>query len=480
MRWSVWICILAMAFLAGVAEVGRSEDMRAANREAREKQAALLERARAEEAAARKEAGESRKKILADRKALKSEIARLKAENKGLDEESKRLEADLKTLSAREKELIHRQADMAADVRELVGFVRAGARDLDALLTQSPQSAFIKDRGGSLTPIMGRSEFPGMDDIRGMADLLFDEIQRSGEVRMERGPLVNRAGEETEGDILAFGNFSAAYRLPGEVGFLIYSDKSQRLFALSRLPRARHARKIEAYMAGKSEDAPIDISRGAALRQLTHELSLMEQIPRGGPIVWPIVGVAAFALLIILERILYLARKGVNTRRFTDAVVSHASRGEWEACEAMCEKKRKKPIPRVLLAGVRCRHMNREDLENALQEAILNEIPRLERFLSTLGMLAAIAPLLGLLGTVTGMINTFHVITWYGAGDPRMMSGGISEALVTTMLGLSAAIPIMLCHTLLSRKVENVIARMEEKSVVFVNTIFRRREGIIG
>ncbi len=105
----------------------------------------------------------------------------------------------------------------------------------------------------------------------------------------------------------------------------------------------------------------------------------------------------------------------------------------------------------------------------------MNEIPRLERFLSTLGMLAAISPLLGLLGTVTGMINTFHVITWYGAGDPRMMSGGISEALVTTMLGLSAAIPIMMCHTLLSRKVENVIARMEEKAVAFVNTIFRTR-----
>jgi biopolymer transport protein ExbB len=89
-------------------------------------------------------------------------------------------------------------------------------------------------------------------------------------------------------------------------------------------------------------------------------------------------------------------------------------------------------------------------MENALQEAILREVPPMERFLSTLGMLAAIAPLLGLLGTVTGMIGTFHVITQHGTGDPRMMSGGISEALVTTMLGLSVAIPIMLAHTLLT------------------------------
>jgi len=111
-------------------------------------------------------------------------------------------------------------------------------------------------------------------------------------------------------------------------------------------------------------------------------------------------------------------------------------------------------------------------MENALQEAILREIPPLERFLSTLGMLAAIAPLLGLLGTVTGMINTFHVITFYGTSDPRMMSGGISEALVTTMLGLCVAIPIMLCHTLLSRQVEIMISTMEEKAVAMVNTIF--------
>jgi len=116
-------------------------------------------------------------------------------------------------------------------------------------------------------------------------------------------------------------------------------------------------------------------------------------------------------------------------------------------------------------------------MENVLQEAILAQIPPIERFLSTLGMLAAIAPLMGLLGTVTGMINTFHVITYYGAGDPRMMSGGISEALVTTMLGLTVAIPIMLFHTLLSRRVETQISTMEEKSVSFVNMVFKARNG---
>ncbi|MDI6795483.1 MAG: MotA/TolQ/ExbB proton channel family protein, partial [Desulfatibacillaceae bacterium] len=118
----------------------------------------------------------------------------------------------------------------------------------------------------------------------------------------------------------------------------------------------------------------------------------------------------------------------------------------------------------------------RQDMENVLAEAILREIPRLERFLPTLGMLAAIAPLLGLLGTVTGMINTFEVITFAGTGDPRLMSGGISEALVTTMLGLSVAIPVTVAHVLLSRMVERIAIQMEEKSMALVNELAGQRE----
>ena len=140
-----------------------------------------------------------------------------------------------------------------------------------------------------------------------------------------------------------------------------------------------------------------------------------------------------------------------------------------------CEQYIVTPVARVIKAGINCCDMEREEMENALQEAILKEIPPMERFLSTLGMLAAIAPLLGLLGTVTGMIDTFHVITMHGTGDPRLMSGGISEALVTTMLGLSVAIPLMLSQTLLNRTVDNRIGEMEEKAVALVNIIDKNR-----
>jgi biopolymer transport protein ExbB len=168
--------------------------------------------------------------------------------------------------------------------------------------------------------------------------------------------------------------------------------------------------------------------------------------------------------------------KGVHDN--TDGVMGRvndlAMQGRWEECDAVVKRKKGRPVYDVLEAGLCARGEDRETLESILQEAILKELPRLERFLPMLNMMGAIAPLLGLLGTVTGMITTFHVITLYGTGDPRMLSGGISEALVTTMLGLSVAIPIMLTHTFLSRRVEHVVGDMEEKAVALTNIIYRQ------
>ena len=472
-------------FLLGFAAAGmllfpgvglHAEDMRAVQREAREKKVNMIQMADREKERAVREAEEIRRNIFADKSALNRSIAALEGENEKFETENRTLEKTLNELESKEKELLAQREELEGNVRELVGFVRVNAKDIDVLLGRSLQSALVPGREMILQPILNQTEYPGMDHIRSMVDLLFDEIDLSGQVRIKEGPFINRAGEEVSGRILVLGNFSAAYQSSEETGFLLFSDNNRRLFALSKLPPPRMAKKLETYLKGESEDVPIDISKGAALRQLTHQLSLMEQIPKGGPIVYPILGIGILALLIILERIIYLFRKSINADRFVDAVCGHASRKEWGKCADLCRQAGKKPIPNVLLSGINSRDVSREDMENVLQEAILNEIPQLERFLSTLGMLAAIAPLLGLLGTVTGMINTFHVITCYGTGDPRMMSGGISEALVTTMLGLSVAIPIMLCHTLLSGKVENVIGQMEKKAVLFVNTVFKARE----
>jgi biopolymer transport protein ExbB len=260
-----------------------------------------------------------------------------------------------------------------------------------------------------------------------------------------------------------------------ETGFLLYSGQSQRFFALSRLPTPDMKKKILAYLQGKCPDVPVDISRGGALRQFTHQLNLADQIPRGGPIVWPILAILGLALGILVERLLFFGMRQTRVAPLMAVLRQHISRQDWQGCEQVLTSRRRQFIPQVLLTALPFRTHTRQDMENVLQEAILGKIPAIERFLSTLGMLAAIAPLLGLLGTVTGMINTFHVITTHGTSDPRMMSAGISEALVTTMLGLAVAIPVMLFHTLLSRRVETFIGQMEEKAVAFVNLVFKER-----
>ena len=122
------------------------------------------------------------------------------------------------------------------------------------------QNALAPDRRDFLQSILDQTKFPGMNDIRRLVDLLTSEIERSGEVRVQEGTIVNRAGKEVTSPILVIGNFTAAYRLPEETGFLIYSDTSERLFALSRLPKSRVSGKIEQYMDGKSDDVPIDIT----------------------------------------------------------------------------------------------------------------------------------------------------------------------------------------------------------------------------
>jgi biopolymer transport protein ExbB len=476
------ICLVCLISLICLNPAGiLAEDMRQSFAVQAEKRALMEEKAREELARAKAEAKERTQRIKQDKEALTAAIQDLKSRNNTLEANNQELAQLIQDRQAAREALNEELARSRAENRELSGFIRSAAKDLEGLLLQSPQSALSDNRHGFLAPVLHEERFPSMTDIRAMADAWFDEISAAGQVRMVNGPIVDRQGLDREARILMLGNFTGIYVLEQadaqqpEVGFLLYSDAGQRFFALSRLPEAATVRRIEGYLAGERPDVPVDISRGTALRQYTLELDLADQIPKGGPIVWPILGILGLALLILVERLVFFSRKQMKSEPFMDKLRALVAAGDWEGCEALCRSWKNKWIPEILLTALAFRDQSRQDMENALQEAILGKIPAIERFVSTLGMLAAIAPLLGLLGTVTGMINTFHVITYYGAGDPKMMSGGISEALVTTMLGLTVAIPIMLLHTLLSRRVETQIGQMEEKAVAFVNMVFKAR-----
>ena len=456
-------------------------DMRKAYADLEKKREEIAAQAADELSKARAEARENAMSIKQDKAALKAAIADFKTKNANLDKENTALESKIKTLGEAQVTLRESLEESRMVNKELAGFVRTCAKDLNSLLIQSPQSAFNKERNAFLSPVMNQERFWSMDDIRQMTDALFDEILASGQVILQKGEVVDRQGKDRTAQILSIGNFTAVYVLgdeagsPSETGFLLYSDQSCRFFALSRLPSPRLEEQLTAYISGNSDTVPVDISKGGALRRFTHELNLVDQVPKGGPLVWPIVALLGLALLILLERVIFFLRHGLRVSPFMAQLTTLVGKENWQGCEALMQKHKNGFIPKVLLKALPFREHTRTDMENALQEAILAEIPSIERFLSTLGMLAAIAPLMGLLGTVTGMINTFHVITYYGTGDPRMMSGGISEALVTTMLGLTVAIPIMLFHTFLSRKVETQISLVEEKAVAFVNMVFKAR-----
>ncbi|WP_457552826.1 MotA/TolQ/ExbB proton channel family protein [Desulfobacula sp.] len=469
-------CLMPFAVIA--------QDIRQDHLAMEKKQRVMEEKARDQLMQARAEAKAKKNKIINDKKALKKTIADLTARNENLKKGNAQIERNITLLREVQAKLKVDLAESRAVNKKLSDFIRGNAKDLDQLLVQSLQSALIKDRHTCLGPMIDQEKFWSMDDITKMADLLFEEINASGQVKFTTTNIIDRQGREQEATVLTLGNFTGIYVLSAgseeEIGFLLYSETSQKFFALSRQPSPGMAAKMRAYIQGESRDVPIDISKGVALRQLTHKLNLVDQIPKGGPIVWPILAIFGLALVILLERLFFFARKQIKVESFMAKLRQHVAGEDWEGCELLLLSKQKGFIPKVLLTALAFRNQSRQDMENALQESILGEIPGIERFLSTLGMLAAIAPLMGLLGTVTGMINTFHIITCYGAGDPRMMSGGISEALVTTMLGLSVAIPIMLFHTLLSRRVETQIGLMEEKSVAFVNMVFKARNGSKG
>jgi biopolymer transport protein ExbB len=452
-----------------------AEDIRALHSQARETEKQLRHLAAEEKADAEREASRNREEIATSRASLETAIAAQQAAVEALTAEVASLEEEDVRLLTEEETLAARLAEATAVVGELIGVIRVNAKDILRLSESALGTAVMPFDSTPLQAIADQARFPGMDEVSTMIAALQQQIDAAAAVRMLRGPIVDRSGTTSEADILLLGNFTAAYRLDDEVGFLNPSPAGDKLFALAQLPTAAQQDQLRRYMEGRDEAVPMDITRGGALSQLIHRLTLQQQVEKGGPLIWPILTILVAGLLITAERLAFLLRSRLDGNALINRIETIAAEG-WQQGRDFTQSLPHKPLARVVAAGLSGRKLDRSDLESALQEAILREIPPLERFLSTLAMLAAIAPLLGLLGTVTGMIATFQVITLYGTGDPRMMSGGISEALVTTMLGLSVAIPLMLIHTLLNRAVDTRIGEMEEKAVALINIVHRHRD----
>lgn len=217
-------------------------------------------------------------------------------------------------------------------------------------------------------------------------------------------------------------------------------------------------------------DLPIDATDGEAWEAEEHTMTLAEEIRTGGPVMVPILTLVFVAALIAVFKTFELFSVKSAKERDLRTILGHIREGDKEKALSHA-KSVGGPVGDMLTAAVANADENKEVIEEILYEKIINTQPKLERFLAVIAVTAATAPLLGLLGTVTGMIRTFKLITIVGTGDARNFAAGISEALITTKWGLMIAIPTLIVHALLNRKAKGVVASMEQTAVGFINGI---------
>ena len=451
------ICLLILP--AGVS--AQEDKFKAVAREVRED----FGKAQEEKALTRAEMTQQRKALKKDLNRLKSQI---KQENAALLGDEKRLEA----MREERRELGRRIRAHTGHMKELDAVLRDFARDFSGLAERSPYSAEDPQRLVTLKDFLNKEKVLGIQDIRTLVELAFKDMAASSQVIMRKGTIVDRQGREVESDIIRLGNLTAIYRENGDVGYLNMSPASGRLLAAAS-PGWGVRRNLKTYFDGDADAVYMDISGGVAVKQLSRQTTLWEQIQSGGLLIWPILLVGLVAALLVLERLFFLGRVSQNTDKLMTHVTKLVEAGDYKGAMHTAESQSGRPTGNVLKAGLEQQGQPRDIIESSLAEAILKETPRLERFLPALKVLAAIAPLLGLLGTVTGMINTFHVITVHGTGDPRLMAGGISEALITTQLGLAVAIPILVITALLGRKASRIASDMEEKAMALIAALLR-------
>lgn len=202
---------------------------------------------------------------------------------------------------------------------------------------------------------------------------------------------------------------------------------------------------------------------------------MFELIKAGGLLMWPIIACSVISMAIVLERLWSYQTKKVIPRNLVAQIWQLHQKGEVTAAH-IATVRDSSPLGRILAAGLVNRMHPREVMKEAIEEEGRQVVHELERYLNTLGTIAAIAPLLGLLGTVIGMIKVFTAITTAGVGNPGVLAGGISEALLTTAAGLCVAIPALIFHRYLSGRVDKLVISMEAEALKMVEVMHGERE----
>ena len=334
-------------------------------------------------------------------------------------------------------------------VLQMVSGDAQGRFDNSLTYLQYPnRSEFLVELGGKMA---SASSLASIEDIERLWFELQREVTEQGKIVTFPYEIATAAGERLQAQIGRVGVFNLGY----EGGYLQFDPETKNVSELQRQPD--QARFVNSTADLVSTDSGVvrfglDVTRGGILALLVDSPTLTDRINQGGIVGYCILGLGAVGLLIALWRWLALS----NDSRKVNAQLKRDSAST------------DNPLGRVLAAYESNQQADTETVELKLSEAALKEMPGLTKGLLFIKVISVVAPLMGLLGTVTGMIQTFQVITLYGAGDPKMMAGGISQALMTTVLGLVVAIPMVLIHTLVSGQSKRIVNILYSQSAGIV------------
>lgn len=353
-------------------------------------------------------------------------------------------------IAEKQKQLKERLGTLA----ELFGHLTSTAGDMSANFERSLTSTQFPGREVFLEELIAKmsasDKLPSIEEIEHVWFELQREMTESGRVVAFNATVNKPSGEKVEQTVVRVGTFNVVSK---DGQYLQYLPENGTLAELSRQPSGPYNSWAEDLVAADSGMMhfgvdPTGPTGGSFLAALINSPNLEERWHQGGYIGYAITAVGVFAFIIAIWRLIVLSTVGSKVNAQLKSPTA----------------KMDNPLGRVLSVHEANPTMDTETLELKLSEAILRETPSLENSLTLLKIISAVAPLMGLLGTVTGMIITFQAITIFGAGDPKAMAGGISSALVTTVLGLLVAIPTVLLHTIVNGRAKGIIHLLEQRT----------------
>ncbi|MCZ6911403.1 MAG: MotA/TolQ/ExbB proton channel family protein [Proteobacteria bacterium] len=334
----------------------------------------------------------------------------------------------------------------SGNMGEMFGVVRQVAGDVKGTIDASMVSAQYPDRGELAARLAQIKGLPSIDELNDLRVLMLNEMVESAKVVRFRTRIANADGTFADADVVRVGVFNL---INGDE-FLTYEQDTRSVKVLPRQPKGRYRNMAENLYEATSGNVAmaVDPSFGSLLKLLINAPTFRERIEQGGTVGYVIIALGIFGFLVSIERWLFLSGASTKVRRQLKSETPDANNA----------------LGRILSVYHDNKEIDTETLELKLDEAILKETPKFEKRQGTIKVLAAVAPLMGLLGTVVGMIETFQMITLFGTGDPKLMAGGISQALMTTVLGLVVAIPLVLLYSMIAAKSRALVEILEEQS----------------